>query len=249
MRLSLSEIEAIIKCKNIAFNIQSKIYLFGSRLDDNKKGGDIDLYIQAQPHTNIYNKKIQFLTTLESLIGEQKIDLIIAKDESRLIEQNAIKEGIELNLNKIKLVKYFNECDKHLQRIKEAYSDIENTLPLSAKKYQNLTKDEVQDIDQYLFRFAKLQDTMGDKVFKLINEEYNPNSQSITFMDLLNNLEKLCFIDNAKEWIILRQIRNQISHQYDDEPEEMAQAINNILNQKGIIENIYIQLKERYPKL
>jgi hypothetical protein len=69
------------------------------------------------------------------------------------------------------------------------------------------------------------------------------------FIDTLNKLEKLNFLPNAKEWLILRKIRNEISHQYDDEPEEMSQAINNILGQKGIIVGIYEHLKNQYTNL
>ncbi|MCD6432897.1 MAG: hypothetical protein J7L21_02540, partial [Sulfurimonas sp.] len=230
MRLNLSQIEAIIKCKNKVFGEESKIYLFGSRVDDTQKGGDIDLYLLPKNCNANIDKKISFLSILESMIGEQKIDLVIAKDEQRLIEKEAVEKGVELDLSKIKLQKYFNECDKHLQRIEEAYSDIKNILPISSFKYQNLTKDEVQGIDQYLFRFSKLQDTLGDKIFKLIIQEYNPTNEPIKFIDLLNQLEKLDFINSTNEWINLRKIRNEISHQYDDEPEEMAQAVNNILN-------------------
>ena len=72
---------------------------------------------------------------LENFIGKQKIDLIISKDTDRLIEKEAIQKGVELNLNKIKLDKYFNECDKHIQRIEEAYSDVKDIIPISASKY------------------------------------------------------------------------------------------------------------------
>jgi hypothetical protein len=41
-------------------------------------------------------RKIKFLIELKSKIGEQKIDVIIAKDSSRLIEQEALKKGIQL---------------------------------------------------------------------------------------------------------------------------------------------------------
>ncbi len=109
MRLTLSQIEAIIKCKNKVFNKQSKIYLFGSRVLDDKKGGDIDLYLIPKDCETLLNKKIEFIIMLESFIGEQKIDLIISKDTKRVIEQEAQKQGIELNLNKIKLEKYFNQ--------------------------------------------------------------------------------------------------------------------------------------------
>ena len=47
MRLSKSEIETI---KNVAHKVwgdKTLVYLFGSRTDDSKKGGDIDLYIHV----------------------------------------------------------------------------------------------------------------------------------------------------------------------------------------------------------
>ncbi len=44
MRLSQTQISAILKAKK-SFFPDSKIYLFGSRTDDSRNGGDIDLYI------------------------------------------------------------------------------------------------------------------------------------------------------------------------------------------------------------
>lgn len=80
-----------------------------------------------------------------------------------------------MNIEKIKLQKYFNACDKHLQRIEEAYADMQHIILPSVERYKNLNKDEVQDIDQYLYRFAKLQDTMGDKIFKLSRTSIGAN--------------------------------------------------------------------------
>ncbi|MCF6266933.1 MAG: nucleotidyltransferase domain-containing protein [Desulfuromusa sp.] len=242
MRLSRFEIDNILKIKNRVFGVDVQIYLFGSRVDDSQKGGDIDLFIDYDD-ADKFDKKITYLSDLQDVIGEQKIDVILASTTDRLIEVEA-KKGIELNLAKIKITRYLSECDKHLQRIEEAYADIGPLLPLSVEQYKNLSKDEVQDIDQYLFRFAKLQDTLGDKLFRLILKEYEPSEELFPFIDMLNKLEKLGFINSAKEWMNLRKIRNEISHQYDDEPEEMTQAINNILNQKEIIKGIYLKIKK-----
>lgn len=249
MRLSLFEIETIVRFKNNIFGEDAKIYLFGSRVDDTCKGGDIDLYLEPQTSGNLLEKKIAFLTLVQQALGEQKIDIIFAKDANRIIEIEAKSKGVELDLEKIKLQKYFDECDKHLQRIEEAYSDIQKSLPLLAQKYRNLTKDEVQAIDQYLFRFAKLQDTLGDKIFKLLVAQYESSSEAVPFIDILNKLEKIGFIDNTKEWNNLRKIRNEISHQYDNEPEEMSQAINSIMNQKDVIKEIYLKIKKKYKQL
>ena len=249
MRLSLSEIETIVTLKDKYFNKNDKIYLFGSRVDDNKKGGDIDLFLEVEHQDEkSYNKKLQFISNLQNHIGEQKIDLIVSYDNNRLIEIEA-KKGIELDLDRVKLQKYFNECDKHLQRIEEAYSDVEEIIPLRVEKYKILSKEEVQAIDQYLYRFSKLQDTLGQRVFRLIYKIYEPFEENITFIDLLNRLEKLGFLENTKEWINLRDKRNQIAHQYDDEPYEMTQAINGLLNQKNILKAIYLKIKNKMEAL
>ena len=95
MRLTQKQIEAINESFKEIFQ-SGKIYLFGSRVDDSKKGGDIDLYIDTDDKDNLSLKKIDFLVSLKRKIGEQKIDVVISRDKNRAIEQEAIKKGIEL---------------------------------------------------------------------------------------------------------------------------------------------------------
>ncbi|WP_024787521.1 MULTISPECIES: nucleotidyltransferase domain-containing protein [unclassified Lebetimonas] len=90
MRLSEKEILSIKKAFVKIFK-NGEIYLFGSRVDDNLKGGDIDLYIVSS-NANL-EKKIEFLVYLKKLIGDRKIDVVINK--KGLIEKNA-KKGILL---------------------------------------------------------------------------------------------------------------------------------------------------------
>jgi len=96
MRLSEQYIEVIKKCFSQFFI--GEIYLFGSRTDDDKLGGDIDLYLVVSDHDNLFEKKIKFLSRVKRELGEQKIDIVFNKDKNRLIEKEAIKWGIKLNL-------------------------------------------------------------------------------------------------------------------------------------------------------
>ena len=80
MRLSKSEIKNIKSVARDVWGDTTIIYLFGSRIDDSKKGGDIDLYIQLSQKIepkNIMLQKAEFLGRLEILLGEQKIDLLV----------------------------------------------------------------------------------------------------------------------------------------------------------------------------
>ncbi len=98
MRLTSFEIKSIKESFLTVFK-NGKIYLFGSRIDDDKKGGDIDLYIilnYIEKREIIFDKKIEFLGILQNKIGEQKIDVVISKDKNRYIEIEALKTGIEL---------------------------------------------------------------------------------------------------------------------------------------------------------
>ena len=245
MRLTQKEIEAIKESFDSIFK-DGNIYLFGSRTDNTKKGGDIDLYIQTKDQDNLTQKKIDFLVELKRKIGEQKIDVVISKDTNRTIEQRAIKDGILIDDKKIKMQKYINECKKHKLRIEKSYNKVKNIFPLSAPQYEKLNDDEIQAIDQYLFRFAKLQDTLGDKLFKLIVSEYVDNTDGLTFLDILNHLEKFGILEDANIWKKLRTIRNDISHQYDDEPQEMAEALNNIFAYKNELLNIFDKIEKKF---
>jgi hypothetical protein len=147
-----------------------------------------------------------------------------------------------MNSNQLKLQKIINECDKHILRMNSAYKKIVASLPLDAESYTKLNEDEVEHIDQYLFRFAKLQDAIGKRFFKVIFVSLEEDIEDISFIDLLNRLEKLNILDSTEQWLELRKIRNVLSHTYEDEPEEMSIAINDIFDKKEAIEKIYKQL-------
>lgn len=72
----------------------ARIFLFGSRAYDYKKGGDIDLLIFSDILTFIDKGKIK--TAIFEHLEEQKIDMTIAKDESDPFVKIALEEGIPL---------------------------------------------------------------------------------------------------------------------------------------------------------
>jgi len=79
VRLTEEEIKAIVETAKEVFGNDVKVWLFGSRVDLTKRGGDIDLYIETPLKGDILDKKLTFLVRLEDKIGEQRIDLIIRK--------------------------------------------------------------------------------------------------------------------------------------------------------------------------
>ena len=95
MRLNKKYQDVIKKYFLEIFN-QGEIYLFGSRVDDTKKGGDIDLYLVVEDKSNIFAKKIKYLAKMKRELSEQKIDIVFNMNKNRLIEKEARKWGVKL---------------------------------------------------------------------------------------------------------------------------------------------------------
>ena len=95
MRLSAQYVTTIKKYFYEFFK-EGDVYLFGSRVDDSKKGGDIDLYFVLNDFQDIFEKKIKFLARVKRALGDQKIDIVFNTDSTRLIEQEALTWGIKL---------------------------------------------------------------------------------------------------------------------------------------------------------
>lgn len=97
MRIKNEDALNIKKISKQYFGEDVKIYLFGSRTDDNKRGGDIDLYIETAVKENLVERKIKMLGKLAEVLGEQKIDIVINNFRSdKLIFQIAKRDGIAL---------------------------------------------------------------------------------------------------------------------------------------------------------
>jgi len=102
MRLTEKQIVIIKEGTAKHFGETSKVYLFGSRVDDTKKGGDIDLLIEADySPEEMFAKKIELLNELHFKLGERKIDIITynsfsADKERPLIVEEALSTGIIL---------------------------------------------------------------------------------------------------------------------------------------------------------
>lgn len=101
MRLTKDQVNIIIDVFSEYFLSEDQIWLFGSRVDDSKKGGDIDLYVETY-YDNwaiAAEKQIHFLVDLKKRIGDQKIDLVlnlVTTKQKRPIYDKAKNTGIQI---------------------------------------------------------------------------------------------------------------------------------------------------------
>jgi len=95
MRITEYEKNVIVEAvKNADPN--ARVWLFGSRADDTKKGGDIDIAVLSEKINRDVMQEIQVRRFICNRIGEQKIDVVTTKDGKEAIFRLAMSEGIEL---------------------------------------------------------------------------------------------------------------------------------------------------------
>lgn len=134
----------------------------------------------------------------------------------------------------------------HFNRAKDNYDEIKQ-LPIDLKIYED--KERIKTIDAFIFRFIKLQDFMGDKLFKELIKRIGEYKDNMSLIDVLDKLEKLELIDNADKWLNFRTVRNKLTHEY---PNNEADTIKGIqlamvyfVEISLILENVKIYIEKK----
>ncbi len=99
MRLAQTEIDAIRTAALEAFGPDAVVRLFGSRVRDDLKGGDIDLHLEVDEGGQDYRKAGDFKYRLFRMIDERKVDLVfrVRGRPRRPIDDIAYEQGITLS--------------------------------------------------------------------------------------------------------------------------------------------------------
>lgn len=82
------------------YGADAEVWLFGSRVDDNARGGDIDLYVETADDTNRLDRYLEIRQRLFNLFGDRKIDLLVRSRQRPAlpIERIARKTGQKLGV-------------------------------------------------------------------------------------------------------------------------------------------------------
>ncbi len=114
--------------------------------------------------------------------------------------------------------------DDRLRVLDEGLRQIEKGLARLESSYQSCTQlnlteevsdDELKELESLSARFARVVDLFTHKVLKTFY--IVTGEELLTFNDRINFAEKIGLIGSAREWIVIRSVRNQIVHDYVEE--------------------------------
>lgn len=137
---------------------------------------------------------------------------------------------INQNENKkhVFLLDYTKIADIHANRLNIAILKTAKLFPINSVSLSELNNEDLAFLDMITTRFGKLQDIIGSKIFPLILDVLGEND-ALSFRDKLNRLEKLNIINNASWWMNVREIRNQITHDYPDNYDLLSMNFNKLI--------------------
>ncbi len=128
----------------------------------------------------------------------------------------------------------------HQNRLSMALKEIENWDNLDKDIFNNFEK--IKTIDSFIYRFIKLQDVMGEKLFKVFLDDIGEYKDTMSLVDILDKLERFEIIDDANHWMEYRKLRNQLTHEYPNNEQEVLDGITLAIvaskNIKQILQNI-----------
>lgn len=148
--------------------------------------------------------------------------------------------GSKTLVYKQKVLDNLEESHKHLTRLEIAFNELGKhyQFPLAKDTFKKLTKNNqmLAFSDQCIYRFSKLQDCMGAKLFRSVLMYQGENTNK-PFLDILNQLERVDVL-NVDEWFEIRDIRNEIAHDYDGNDTTALHMLNAIYRLKDELKDI-----------
>ncbi len=138
------------------------------------------------------------------------------------------------------------ECDSHISRIHRAVKLLASSFPLSAVSLESADDQLVEHVDQFVYRFVKLQDSMGRRLFPSLYTVLENDDAPLPFLDMLNRLEKLEVVTSVADWQFFRNLRNNLAHDYPESIEQTAQTLNALFSEWQKIEQLYLGAKLYY---
>ena len=99
MRLKKNQQQTIRETVREVFGPDAAVYVFGSRVDDTARGGDIDLMVRLEkPQVNTERNILRLAAKLQMRLGDQPIDVLVQDPESAIkpVHLEASRTGIRL---------------------------------------------------------------------------------------------------------------------------------------------------------
>ena len=151
------------------------------------------------------------------------------------------------DFNKV-ILSSIKENESHKEKIINSVDKLKSKIPLSLEVFENLSEDEITYLDQILFRFTKMQDSIWGRLLPSLYNFLEDNNTRVPFLDILNFMEKQSIITSAESWIFFRNLRNNLSHEYPESTDRTTENLNLFFSKLPDFFDFYESIKKECIK-
>lgn len=142
-----------------------------------------------------------------------------------------------------------SECESHYKILDKRKKTLDVFFPLTRDLFEKLTDGQIEHIDQFIYRFTKLQDSFGSRMLPSIYYYLENETKAVPFLDIISRLEKLEIVPSEDDWQYFRNLRNNLTHDYPESVEQTIFTLNSLYSGWDKIVSLYTCVRKHARKI
>ncbi len=128
---------------------------------------------------------------------------------------------------------------EHLHRMQTYLNySLNQTLPLlPISNFQLLTPEHHETLAAFRVRFSEMQEQLGKTMRAIAREE---EQETEPFSRVLLYMTKLGIIDTVEQWKLIRELRNAVNHEYEENNARLSEFFEELTKSTPIL-NLWLQ--------
>lgn len=250
MRLTPYEIASIQECAARHFGAGAVVRLFGSRVRDDLRGGDIDLHITTEQELGSYGAPAsRFRIDLEERIGEQRIDVLVNGPGGPVqpIEKIAVLTGKVIGgadgsggpnevdqamltaLHRTLLENALESGDKVRTRIVATVDELSPRIPFDEPGVAAFDREASLLTDSLLMQFNNFVAIVQDQLIRTLLLSAGRHVAGMPKGGQLKQVQDMGALPREPGFDAITKARNRVAHQYPARPAKQAEILNEVV--------------------
>ncbi|MEX2442973.1 MAG: hypothetical protein WD492_05185 [Alkalispirochaeta sp.] len=138
------------------------------------------------------------------------------------------------------------EGESHLEKLHNSNEYLKSLRPITPATLKSLDEESVLRLDQFVYRFTKLQDSMARRLLPSLYALLEADTEPRPFLDILSRLEQLDVLPSVQTWQRFRNLRNNLAHDYPESLEQTAETLSQLLATWDDLEAIFTRARDAY---
>ena len=138
------------------------------------------------------------------------------------------------------------ESESHIRHMERAAEILSEFFPLTDSSLHTLPDDIVPVLDQFIYRFTKLQDSMASRLLPSLHTLLRADDAPRPFLDILSYLEQMGAITSEEQWQFFRSLRNNLAHDYPESAVQTAETLNTLYAKWNDLRVMFVTARDYY---